>query len=54
MVILIILAALLPAVLLWLYIWKKDPQKEEILHLSQNIGQYINDNLLIKNNNYYQ
>ena len=28
MVILIILAALLPAVLLWLYIWKKDPQKE--------------------------
>ena len=33
---------------------KKDPQKEEILHLSQNIGQYINDNLLIKNNNYYQ
>lgn len=28
MVILIILAALLPAALLWLYIWKKDPQKE--------------------------
>ena len=28
MVILILLAALLPAILLFLYIWKKDPQKE--------------------------
>ena len=27
-IILILAAALLPAVLLWLYIWKKDPQKE--------------------------
>lgn len=31
---------------------KKDPQEQEIFHLSQNIGQYINDNLLIKNNFY--
>lgn len=27
-VIVILIAALLPAILLWLYIWKKDPQKE--------------------------
>ena len=27
-VIIILIAALLPAILLWLYIWKKDPQKE--------------------------
>ena len=28
MTILILIAALLPAILLWIYIWKKDPQKE--------------------------
>lgn len=28
MTIIVIIAALLPAALLWLYIWKKDPQKE--------------------------
>lgn len=27
-IILVLIAALLPAILLWLYIWKKDPQPE--------------------------
>lgn len=31
--IIILLAALLPAVLLWVYIWKKDPQKEPVSQL---------------------
>lgn len=29
---------------------KKDPEEQELLHLSQNIGEYINKNLLIKDN----
>lgn len=31
---------------------KKDPEEENLLHLSQNIGEFINKNLLIKEDNY--
>lgn len=35
--VIIIVAALLPVILLWLYIWKKDPQKEPTLWLVKAI-----------------
>ena len=31
---------------------KKDPEEENLLHLSQNIGEFINKKLLIKEDNY--